>query len=202
MATQNVVITAPNFEWAKFDIVGLAPLVMNKFSQKAREQMMKDQEAGHKKKKGEKKEPKDFNACYEGAIHRSTDGWIGMPCAAFRNAMISACRLVGFKMTLTKLAVFIEPDGFDEDEGTPLIKIGGEPRKFESYVRNVKGIDIRIRPQFLKWSARISVRFDADTFSFDDIANLMMRAGLQVGIGEGRPDSKMSAGQGWGLFSI
>jgi len=26
--------------------------------------------------------------------------------------------------------------------------------------------------------------------------------GLQVGIGEGRPDSKNSAGMGWGMFTI
>lgn len=35
-----------------------------------------------------------------------------------------------------------------------------------------------------------------------DVANLMNRVGAQVGIGEGRPDSKNSAGMGWGLFSI
>jgi hypothetical protein len=35
-----------------------------------------------------------------------------------------------------------------------------------------------------------------------DIANLIARVGLQVGIGEGRPDSKQSAGLGFGLFEI
>lgn len=39
-------------------------------------------------------------------------------------------------------------------------------------------------------------------FSHNDIVNLMMRVGQQVGIGEGRPDSKNSAGMGWGLFDI
>jgi len=34
------------------------------------------------------------------------------------------------------------------------------------------------------------------------LTNLLARAGLQVGIGEGRPDSKNSAGMGWGLFQI
>ena len=46
------------------------------------------------------------------------------------------------------------------------------------------------------------IRFDADMFSAADVANLMNRVGAQVGIGEGRPDSKNSAGMGWGLFSI
>jgi hypothetical protein len=35
-----------------------------------------------------------------------------------------------------------------------------------------------------------------------DVVNLISRVGLQVGIGEGRPDSKQSAGLGYGLFEI
>jgi hypothetical protein len=41
-----------------------------------------------------------------------------------------------------------------------------------------------------------------DQFTHQDVANLMTRVGLQVGLGEGRPDSKNSAGMGWGLFQI
>jgi hypothetical protein len=41
-----------------------------------------------------------------------------------------------------------------------------------------------------------------DQFTPEDVANLMARVGMQVGIGEGRPDSKNSAGMGWGLFKI
>jgi hypothetical protein len=32
--------------------------------------------------------------------------------------------------------------------------------------------------------------------------NLMLRAGQQVGIGEGRPDSPNSNGLGWGRFAL
>ena len=35
-----------------------------------------------------------------------------------------------------------------------------------------------------------------------DVTNLLMRVGQQVGIGEGRPDSKNSAGMGWGTFNV
>jgi hypothetical protein len=35
-----------------------------------------------------------------------------------------------------------------------------------------------------------------------DMFNLISRVGEQVGIGAGRPDSKMSAGQGWGTFRL
>ena len=43
---------------------------------------------------------------------------------------------------------------------------------------------------------------DADQFSLTDITNLLSRVGAQVGIGEGRPDSKSSAGMGWGMFRL
>ena len=32
--------------------------------------------------------------------------------------------------------------------------------------------------------------------------NLIARVGMQVGVGEGRPDSKQSAGLGFGLFDV
>jgi hypothetical protein len=52
------------------------------------------------------------------------------------------------------------------------------------------------------WEAKLRIRYDADQFSLSDVSNLLARAGMQVGVGEGRPDSKDSAGLGWGLFSL
>lgn len=204
-ATTAVTIPAPNFVVIPFRIRGVAPYVQNKFSEKAREQMVSKQKAGSTATKGSKRDPKDFQAAYEQAIHRSPDGWAGIPAPAFRNALISACRTVGFQMTRSKLGVFCEPDGFDGDDGTPLVRITrGEPRYFEGFVRNETGVvDIRPRPKWDEgWEAVARIRFDADMFTAQDVANLMMRAGLQVGIGEGRPDSKKSAGLGWGLFEL
>ena len=200
---QQVTIAAPNFKTAVYKIVGTTPLVMNKFSQKSREEMRNKQAEGGQSAKKKTRTAKDFKACYEGAFHKNSEGWIGMPAAAFRAAMISACRLVDFKMTIAKMSLFIEADGIDVDEGTPLVKIEGKPRPLEMAVRNETGVvDIRVRPIFEKWGAELRVRFDADRFNETDIANLLMRAGLQVGIGEGRPDSKRSCGQGWGTFAL
>jgi hypothetical protein len=41
-----------------------------------------------------------------------------------------------------------------------------------------------------------------DQFKTADVINLVSRCGLQVGIGAGRPDSKASAGCGFGLFRV
>ncbi len=202
---QHLTIKPPKFQTAEFLIEGVAPYCQNKFSAKARQKMRETQQAGSTGTKGRKKEPKDFQAVYEGAIHRSRQGWAGIPAPAFRNAMISACRIVGFKMTIAKMSVFVEADGFDSDDGTPLVKISkGEPAYSEMAVRNDSGVcDIRPRPMWQEgWRAKVRVRFDGDQFTLQDLANLMMRAGMQVGVGEGRPDSKNSNGMGWGLFKL
>lgn len=201
----EVSISAPKFREAVFVIKGLTPYVQNKFSGKTLVAIKEKQEAGHTAKKGAIKEPKDFQKCYEEAIHRTIDGWCGIPAAAFRNAMISACRIVDFKMTRAKLSVFIEADGFDATDGTPLVKITeGEPQYKEHGVRLPSGVfDIRPRPMWMPgWEAIVRVRFDRDQFALKDVTNLMVRVGLQVGIGEGRPDSKKSAGMGWGFFEV
>lgn len=203
--TEVMAISPPKFAYARFVIEGVAPLVLNKFSAKAREEMRLKHEAGSTSKKGAKKQPKDFMALFNGARHRAADGWDGIPAPAFRNAMVSACRMAGFKMTHAKLSVFVEPDGFDAEDNTPLVRITkGEPEYSESMVRNETGVvDIRPRPMWAPgWEAQVVIRYDADQFTITDVGNLLMRAGMQVGIGEGRPDSRRSAGMGWGLFKI
>ena len=199
-------IAPPNIQMGEVWIKGTAPLVMHKFSHKAKMQIKAKQEAGSTATKNKKKDAKNFDACFNESRHISMDGWDGIPAAAFRNACISACRLVGFKMTYAKMSLFICEDGWDRDEGTPLVKIiGGEPRMLESMVRIggiTKTVDISVRPQWLEWGARLRFRYDADQFTASDVVNLIARAGMQVGICEGRPDSSNSTGMGWGTFEI
>lgn len=203
--TSNVVqIKAPNILSAKFRIIGTAPFVQAKFSQKAKNQIRETQEAGSQAKSKKKREPKNFDEVCDASVHYSKDGWPGIPAGAFRAAMISACRLVGFKMTLAKLSVFVEADGYDCDDGTPLVKlIAKKYKRVDLHVRNATGVvDLRSRPMWEEWAADVVVKYDADQFSLTDVSNLLSRVGAQVGIGEGRPDSKNSAGMGWGTFRI
>jgi len=202
---EAVSITPPNFQTVLFLIRGTTPYVQNKFSAKAKQMMHDTQEAGPVAKKGKKREAKDFQACYEGAMHVAEEGWHGIPAPAFRNALISACKIVGFHMTKAKLSLFIVADGFDPEDGCPLVKITkGKPEYTEMFVRNATGVaDLRARPKWnTGWEAELAVQFDADQFTSEDVANLLMRVGVQVGVGEGRPDSPHKYGMGWGLFQI
>lgn len=195
-----VTISPANLLIAEFEVIGETPLVMNAWGHKI-DGMIENQR--DPRNKNRKKKPRDFAADYENAKHISTDGWIGLPAAAFRAAMISACRIAGYAMTRAKLSAFVLADGVDRLDGVGLVRVYGEPRPMTHPVRNESGVaDVRSRPMWDEWRVKLRVRYDADQFSVADVANLLNRAGLQVGVGEGRNDSKKSAGVGWGSFRL
>jgi len=199
---ESLVIPAPNFQRAAFTVYGTAPYVQHKFGKKAREQMLQAQMKTNATSR-KSKEPRDPEKDYEEAQHKTRDGKHGIPAPAFRSAMISACRVAGFQMTKAKLSVFVEADALDIDDGTPLVLINGTPEMHESAVRLESGVaSIAFRPMWREWQATVTLRWDGDQFSKQDVANLLERAGQQVGVGEGRPDSKKSHGMGWGTFSL
>jgi len=204
MATAIAAITPPDFRHLSIDIKGTAPLVINRFSAKAMEKIRETQEAGGAARSRKTKDPKDFQELFEGAKHVSDEGWEGIHAAAFRNAAISACRACGFKMTHAKLAFMVMQDGLDRVDGAPLVRLtSGTAEQWVTPTRNQTGvIDLRSRPMYREWSATLRIRYDAGMLQQNDVVNLIARVGYQVGIGEGRPDSKESAGLGFGLFEI
>ena len=199
-----MVIKAPKFGTAIFHIKGIAPLVIHRFSAKTKNQMKQKMEEGKAASSKKNREPKSTDDIFHESYYQSKEGWHGFHAASIRNAMISACRLVGYKMTLAKLSIFVVADGIDADEPQiPLIRIYGEPVKQEDMARVETGQPyVTVRAAYHNWEAKVKIRWDGDQFTVSDVANLLSRVGLQVGIGEGRPDSKNSAGMGWGLFEL
>src|SRR5216117_1570790 len=196
----NIRISAPNIKTAIFEIEGLTSLVIHRFSQKTKAAIIAKMELGSTAAKNIKKEKLNPKAEYEAARYRLKDGSDGFNASAVRNALISACRLVGIKMTHAKLCLFVEADGRDRDEpAINLVRIYGKPVMQQDIGRLPNGSPCPIfRPAFHEWKAKLRILFDADQFIIEDVANLLSRAGRQVGLCEGRPDSKNSAGMGWG----
>ena len=167
--------------------------------------MLETMKAGSVAKNKKKRAPLDELATFNGSRYISREGWDGFNVASVRCALISACRLVGFKMTLAKLSVFVEEDGRDKDEPQfGLIRIlDAKPVMQQDIARVETGqAYVTIRAAYHDWKAKIRIRYDADQFNVADISNLLARVGTQVGIGEGRPDSKNSCGMGWGTFTL
>jgi ribosomal protein S17 len=201
---KTVTIKAPNFQIAEFEIKGIAPLVIHRFSRKTLQEMKQKMETGKAASSKRNREAKSTQEIYNESKYISKEGWEGFHAGAIRGAMISACRLVGFKMTLAKLSVFVIQDGWDALEPqVPLIRIYGESIKQEDMARVETGQPyVCVRAAYHNWYSKVVIRWDADQFTIDDVYNLLSRVGQQVGICEGRPDSKKSTGMGWGLFEV
>lgn len=202
----QVTIKAPNFVTLEIPIVGTAPLVSNNFSQEVRNSIEAEMAGGAPAKTANKKkikEAKDFEKQFQGSLHRGESGEYGMPASSFRAAMIRACAFLGVEMTLAKGCVFIEEDCFEAGTQTPLVVLDSVPIMSVDPVRLGTSMGMVARGRYpVGWKVNLKIRYDADRFSHDTIANIVARAGISVGIGAGRPFSTMSAGQGWGTFRI
>jgi len=204
METKNLVIKAPAFQVAEFEIIGTSPLVIHRFSAKTKQEMKQKMETGKAASSKKNREAKNTDDTFQESRYISKEGWDGFHAGAIRSAMISACRLVGFKMTLAKLSLFVVNDGWDAKEPQiPLIRIYGKAEKQEDIARVETGQPyVTIRAAFYNWKSKLKIRWDADQFTIEDVYNLLIRVGMQVGLCEGRPDSKKSVGMGWGLFDV
>lgn len=202
-AKQEILVSAPNYSTLLLHIVGTGPLMVNAFSRRRQSEWQAQQEAGDAGKQRKKpKVGKDFDREYREAKHVSSKGWEGVHAASFRNAMISACRVVGATMTKAKLAIWTIEDGYDAQSAEPLVRLYGKPRMDIRPVR-IKGTpDLRSRPLYESWKLKLKLEFDEDVFSLESVYNLIVRAGAQVGIGEGRPDGKEGNGIGFGRFKV
>ena len=111
-----------------------------------------------------------------------------------------------YKRQDAKCCILALRDGFDADDRlVGIVRITrGEPEIVEMAARNDDGsCDIRARGVWDPgWEACLQIRYDADFFKLEGVASMLHRMGMGIGIGAGRPDSRESTGQGWGLFEI
>lgn len=206
-AKTRIEITPPNFKILPIRIEGTAPLMTHKFSEKMRKQIEEKQTA--KDATGRKREPKDYAAEFNAARYLAkkngtAGGWDGLPAGAIRAAMIAACRTIdGLPMTRAKGAFFLKAQGHDITDGTPLIQIYGDVEHDTRPVRLESGVaDMRNRPRYDDWACEFDIEFDADMVSEKDVANLLARAGAQVGLCELRPQGSNSFGGDFGTFRV
>jgi hypothetical protein len=204
----SVVVLPPKMEVIHIPIVGTSPFTSNKFSDKAQRAMlaeMEKTEAEKAKSRKKNRPPKDIEAEAAGSLHvDAKTGDYGIPAMGVKAAMIRACKLVGIEMVTAKMCLEVIPDGFN-DNGEPIFHITkGKPHVIRSHVKNANNTsDLRGRSQFSPgWEATITIRYDADFIKAEHVANLVQRAGMQVGIGAGRQFSSNSVGMGWGGFEV
>lgn len=170
-------------------IVGTAPLLVHRFSEKAKRQML-DAMQGIKSPKL----PKDPEAEYDAAFYRFLDGRFGFPVIAFKNATIGGARFyAGITMTLLRQVIFVSGEvGADDQQ---LVEIDGEPKLREDVVRvGQGGTDLRYRPQFTNWKTSLRVRYVKSQLSRASVLSLIDAGGMGMGVGEWRPEKRGDMG--------
>jgi len=207
MATkENVGIELPELKIGLMEVtlIGDSPLIVHAWSQKAKLEMLGKQ---MKKAKGAKA-AKDPQADFEASMYRMPDGGYGFPSVAFKNAAVTAgTSVAGLTKIAARQAFHILGEDADIDgafDGSKsrvnLVRIDSEaPAMREDMVRVGMGTaDLRYRPEFTKWKARILVRYNQGVLSESQILNLLNVAGFAVGVGEWRPEKD---GQ-YGMFHV
>lgn len=185
MATNEVTIELDPIpaETLAVPIIGTSPLIMHRFSEKAKRQML-DNMQGRKKVK----EARDPQADYEEALYRlkGGDGY-GMPAGAFKQATVGGARFYqGLTMTSLRQLMFFR--GEPAEDGLALVRINGEPQIREDVVRVQRTTDLRYRPMFPEWTAVLEVTYVPSSLTKSSLLSLIDAGGMGIGIGEWRPE--------------
>ena len=202
----SITIPAINLKFFELTVVGDTPLIVHKFSEKAKRQMLEKQMKVAKTKGHDTKNPtEDFieslywlsnqpteytGDAFQAAIDKGAK--FGFPSTAFKAAAVSAGYRAGVMKdkVSTNGAFHIIPE---------FVGIIGTPHMREDMVRIGMGTaDIRFRGEFTEWKAVLPITYNASVYSQEQIANLFNLGGFACGIGEWRPEK----GGNNGMFHI
>lgn len=174
-------------------IVGTTPLIVHRFSEKAKKQML-DAMQGRKSPKV----AKDPEGEYLGAFYRFADGGTGVPVTAFKLATIGGARFYS-GVTMTALRQFLFMRGEVGVDGQGLARIEGEPHMREDVVRVGRGgADLRYRPEYPEWRTVLTVTYVTAALTRNSVLSLIDAGGMGVGVGEWRPEK----GGDFGTYQI
>lgn len=186
-ATENVIsLPRLNIKFIDITLIGDSPLICHAWSKKSKREMLEKQ----MKKAKQAKQAKDPNQDYLDSLYPIEDGY-GFPVIAFKAAAVDACSHIE---GVTK----VEARGAFHIIGE-MATIDGEPSMREDMVRIGMGTaDIRYRGEFKTWRTTLTIRYNANVLSDEQILNLFDTAGFAIGVGEWRPQKDGS----YGMFHV
>ena len=183
-------------------IAGDTPLIMHRWSEKAKRMILEKQMKKTKSSAKEAKNPvEDFiESIYwmEGKPSEYTEeafaesckngAPFGFPVTAIKQATISSA----YRNGITKDMASLRGAFFIAGEGSELLAEvkGSAPTMREDMVRVGMGVaDIRFRGEFANWYMDLQVSYNANgAYTLDQIINLINVGGFSCGIGEWRPE--------------
>lgn len=200
-ATTMLGVEVPDIQIDYLDlkIIGDSPLIVHKWSTKARRQILRKQ----MKKNTEAKEPKDPEMDFYESLYwlnfkekgddyeptkeeyvealRSGEARFGFPSVGLKACAVDAGYQQGIlSKKTTARGAFHTVDEFIEIKGTPTMR--------EDMVKITGTSDIRFRGEFREWWAVVRFRYNKAAISPDQIIALVNMGGFANGIGEWRPE--------------
>jgi len=187
----TVLVEQFDIQKVEIPIIGIAPLVVHRFGGKSIK-MIQDKQ-GKKASKG--KEKRDPEKEYLDSRHMIDDKRTGFPASGFKKALVRGAKYTGLVMTDVRANLFVEADDVEKN----LVEIKGKYRMRTDHVRIGQGTtDLRYRPEYLEWECVLTISFNKNVLSLDQIFTMVHAAGYGCGIGENRPER----GGDWGRFAL
>lgn len=189
-----MVIPKLDIRMIRIKLVGDAPLIVHKFSEKAKKQMLDKQMGAATEGRAPKDPMQDFRESLYLMAEKGPKGEerYCFPSIAFKAAAVTACTSLGKAITKVQARQAFHVIG-------DMAEIVGTPTMREDTVRIGQGTtDLRYRGEFRKWSCELVLRYNARVLTDEQIINLFNVAGFAVGVGEWRPERD---GQ-FGLFHV
>lgn len=198
--TVNVSIPAIEIKTFQLRIVGDSPLIVHAWSEKAKREMLEKQMKMATKGKEAKNPFADFcNSLYwltdkpeNPTMDDVLKAKFGFPVVAFKAAAVDGGYQSGITANkTTSRGAFHIVGEFAEIEGTPEMR--------EDMVRVGMGTaDIRYRGEFKNWATTLTIRYNSNAMSVEQIINLFNIGGFACGIGEWRP----AKDGGYGMYHV
>ena len=182
-----IVIDRIGVETIKVPIIGTSPLIVHRWSDKAKRQMLDAQQS-----KKRVKEHRDPQADYENSFYSIADDTnpdrYGFPVTAFKQATIGGARFYDKSVTMTALRQAMFFRGIiTKADPQQLVEIHGEPHMREDVVRVGQGTDLRYRGEFTEWTTELTITFVTSMLDRNSLLSLVEAGGMGVGVGEWRP---------------
>lgn len=177
----GIELSKPRIQHLKVTVIGDSSLIVHRWSEKARKEILDKQMKVPKQGRAAKNPQQEYlDSLYtfndaQGKQH------YGFPAIAFKSAAVTACSsLTGISKVLARQAFHVNGE---------LVAIDGTPQMREDMVRVGMGVaDIHFRGEFPEWSSTFDITYNSDVLSASQVCAMLDMGGFAVGVGEWRPE--------------
>lgn len=184
-AKKSIVMPSLKLERARLRLIGLTPLIVNNFAEKAKTEIAERQQG----KATMKKAARDPEAEYEAARILDSQGRDCIKASYLKMCCLSSFRFSDdFKRTELTGAFFVEGN---------LIPLDFEERSMRTDPVRISGgtTTLRYRPMYTGWSVGLSVVYQSNFISTEQLLNMFRTSGFAVGLCEWRPEKNGDMGR-------